>query len=95
MAAHDHFRFHENQHSGPSRPEPSQGNPKQLIPSTQSSAWVLTFEHAYLLAQGNKLKPEIISRAKEAGEPPEEIQRNPKHPKSLTLLVITAGRSSS
>src|SRR5690348_436888 len=42
--------------------------PRTADPIDSILAWVLPFEHAYLLAQGNKLKPEIMSRAEEAGE---------------------------
>jgi hypothetical protein len=61
---------------------------------TQPWAWLLALEHAYLLAQGQKLQSELMSRAEEAGEPPEETQGKPKHPGSLPLLAIMAENSN-
>jgi hypothetical protein len=40
------------------------------------------------MTQGDELKPEVMSRAAEAREPPEEVPENPKHRESLPLLVI-------
>jgi len=37
-----------------------------------------------LLAQGDKLKPEVMLRAEEAGEPPEGIQGKPKLGRKFT-----------
>ena len=43
-----------------------------------------------MLAQRDQLKPEVVSRAEEAGKPPQVAQGKPKHGGSLPLLVITA-----
>jgi hypothetical protein len=39
-----------------------------------------------LVAQGDKLKPEIMSRPEEGSKPTEETQKEPEHEKQFTRL---------
>ena len=45
----------------------------------QPGSWVLALEYAYLLTQGNKLKPEVVTRSEERTEPTEETPEEREH----------------
>ncbi|HJY88463.1 MAG TPA: hypothetical protein VKE24_16635, partial [Candidatus Acidoferrales bacterium] len=64
---------------------------EQSIPLTQAWSRVLALEHAYLVAQRDKLKPEIMVRPEEGSEPTEETHKEPEHGSSLHDSVAMIG----
>src|SRR5262249_20773694 len=83
MPPDNRLRLHDHQYLGPLGPQSPKRQEEQSIPLTQVWSRVLALEHAYLVAQRGKLKPEIMARPEERSEPTEETHDEREHGSSL------------
>src|SRR5215831_15419356 len=65
------------------RPERSQRNPEQPVQATQSSARPLRVQSEQLPTESQVFEDEVLSRARRADDPPEEMPERHNHGKNI------------
>jgi hypothetical protein len=104
MPANNCLWLHENQCSLPTRPEPSQHHPEQLVSNPKPGLWMPPFQRSELLPEGEIFEEQVAaktdgSRSQNKQEPQQaehgasltwKIRRNPIH---LHLSDLAADRN--
>jgi hypothetical protein len=63
----------------PSRPEPPQGDPEQLVLNGKSATRPLAAEGQQLLTESEILQHEVFTRAERTENPPEKVSKAREH----------------
>src|SRR5215831_418229 len=84
MPVHDGSGSNQDERLPPPGPEHSQGNPKQLVQGSQSTAWPLLVQSQQLLMESQVLKDEVLLGAESAEQPAEQMSERHDHVKDVT-----------
>jgi hypothetical protein len=79
MPGDNGFWFDNDQDVAPSRPKPTQQNPKYPILHSQPRARMFSVKHAQLLAQGKNFKSKIAARTEEGAEASKRSAKEGNH----------------
>src|ERR1019366_9132623 len=83
MPADNRSRCYQDKRLFPSRPQPSQRNPEQLVRRSQSPPRTVGVEGEQLLTQSQVFKEEVPACAKGTAKPAEEMPEPYNHGKDL------------
>ena len=76
----------------PSRPQPTDGNPEELVKQTESRPRMTPFQHGQLLSQHEVFKDEIPAATEESRERREREPEHAEHNRSYNrILAVAAG----
>src|ERR1017187_5327155 len=84
-------RCHQDKRLFPSRPQPSQRNPEQLVRRSQSPPRMVGVEGEQLLTQSQVFKDEVPAGLKHTQEPAENVSKQHNHARNLTGLAQLVG----
>ena len=84
MPVHDGSGSNQDERLPPPGPEHSQGNPKQLVQGSQSTAWPLLVQSQHLLMESQVFKDEVLLGAESAEQPAEQMSERHDHVKDVT-----------
>jgi hypothetical protein len=84
MPVHDRSRSNQDKRLPPPRPERSQGNPKQLVHGSQSTARPLGVQSQQLLTESQVLEDEVLPGTETAYQPAEEMSERHDHGKNFS-----------
>src|ERR1039458_1458434 len=84
MPADNRSRCHQNKRLFPSRPQPLQRNPEQLVRRSQSPPRTVGLEGEQLLTQSQVFKDEAPAGLKHTQEPAENVSKQHNHARNLT-----------
>lgn len=87
MPRHHRSRCDKNQGSLPSRPEPTQDNPEQLLQGGEPTPW-LGVQCQQLLTEHQILENEILARAKRVDDPADEVTKRCEHAEILPECLV-------
>jgi hypothetical protein len=84
MPADNGSGCHQDEWLFPSRPQPSQRNPEQLLPCRESPAWFLGVKSEQLPTQGKIFEDKIPAGAEGTAKPAEEVSEPHDHARMLS-----------
>jgi len=87
MPADDGSGCHQDEWLFPSRPQPSQRNPEQLLPCRESPTRLLGVKSEQLLTQGKIFEDKILAGDKRTAEPAEKVSEPHDHSRILFQLA--------
>ena len=76
-------RRDKNQGSLPSRPEPPQDHPEQLVRGGEPTPWSFDVQSQQLLTERQILQHEILARAERVDDPADEVAKGCEHGRNL------------
>src|SRR6516165_6011918 len=92
VPADNSFRSDDNNRVLPSRPQPTDSNPKELVKQIESRSRTTPFRHGQLLSQHEVFKDEIPAVTEESKERREREPEHAEHNRSYNrILAVAAG----
>jgi hypothetical protein len=88
-------RCDKNQGSLPSRPEPLQDHPEQLVRGGEPTPWSSGVKGQQLLTQRQILEHEILARAERVDDPADDVTKGGEHGRNvIAMLTLQPGYKS-
>jgi hypothetical protein len=87
MPTNNCLRLYKNQRLPPTRPEPSQHHPEQLVSSPKPGLWMSPFHRSELLPEGEIFEEQITARTKGSLNQDEQEPQQAEHGASLTRKI--------
>jgi hypothetical protein len=87
MPANNCLWLHENQCSLPTRPEPSQHHPEQLVSNPKPGLWMPPFQRGELLPEGEIFEEQVAAKTDGSSSQNKQEPRQAEHGASLTRKI--------
>ena len=84
MPIHNGSGCDENERRFPSRPQPSQHDPKHLVPSRESTARSFDVQRQQLLAESQIFQNEVLTGTESTENPTEKMAKSQDHGPNFT-----------